>query len=96
MTVREPAILGLDLRIGIGVERALEVRHHEHPAGEDEQLGSPGGVEITGHPRHRRRLEKVIAIAANPISDVPDCAASIADFPRSRWRKMFSVTTIAS
>ena len=31
--------------LGIGVERPLEVRHHEHPAREDEHLGRAGRIE---------------------------------------------------
>ncbi len=31
----------VEVGVGIGVEAALEVRHHEHPAGEHEQRGAP-------------------------------------------------------
>jgi len=39
---------------------------------------------------------KVVAMTARPISSVPSLAARSCDFPISRWRTMFSRTTIAS
>ena len=41
-------------------------------------------------------MEKVVAATARPISDVPLSAASMREAPRSRWRTMFSRTTMAS
>ena len=40
--------------------------------------------------------ENVAAVAANAISRVPMRAAAYASSPPSRWRSMFSSTTIAS
>ena len=39
---------------------------------------------------------RVVAITARRTSAVPSMAAWIADFPMVRWRKMFSLTTMAS
>ena len=41
----EPPPERVEVGLGIGVERALEVRHHEHPTREHEHLGRAGRIE---------------------------------------------------
>jgi hypothetical protein len=46
--------------------------------------------------RNTAASESVIESTVNATSSAPSCAAVIASFPISRWRTMFSSTTIAS
>ena len=52
------------------------------------------GMKATG--TKTATIEKVVAATASPISAVPRRAAVMRSAPRSRWRTMFSRTTIAS
>ena len=47
----------VEIGLGIGVQRALELVHHQHPACEDEQLGGAGRREARPRARRPRRVD---------------------------------------
>ena len=63
------------------------------PKGRNHSPDTPG-MKATG--TNTATIEKVVAATARPISDVPCSAAVRRSTPRSRWRTMFSRTTMAS
>ena len=63
------------------------------PKGRNHSPDTPG-MKATG--TNTATIEKVVAATARPISAVPLSAAVRRSSPRSRWRTMFSRTTMAS
>ena len=63
------------------------------PNGRNHSPATPG-MKATG--TNTATIENVVAATASPISAVPFSAALMRSAPASRWRTMFSRTTIAS
>ena len=97
--------------VGIGVQPALEVRHHEHPAGEGEQRRAAGDRRAAGRARRGRRRStpatapQPLDVAHEPAEEHRDalggervhaCAAATAGRGRPACRRARGRTRAAS